>query len=331
MKKKLLAIVTTAFVAALAFALVGCGGNSSDSSEGSSSSSELRFVTGGESGTYYAYGTVLAQYATNNAGVSVNALSSEGSKANIEALQNNEAELAFCQSDVTTYAYEGTSLFEGAPYQDFSVVAALYGEQVQIVTCDPNIKTVADLKGKTVSIGAANSGVYFNAVDILGAYGMTEEDINPVYQNFADSADSLKNDKIDAAFITAGAPTTAISDLSTSKQAYLVSMDDEHIAALREVSPYYAESIIPAGTYNGQEEDCTTVAVLAVILANDSVDQDAVYNFTKSIFDGAENQPDAHAKYSELSLEEATSITSVPYASGAAKYYEEQGIEVPTK
>ena len=160
---------------------------------------------------------------------------------------------------------------------------------------------------------------------------MTEEDINPVYQNFADSADSLKNDKIDAAFITAGAPTTAISDLSTSKQAYLVSMDDEHIAALQEVSPYYAESIIPAGTYNGQEEDCTTVAVLAVILANESVDQDAVYNFTKSIFDGAEAQPDAHAKYSELSLEEATSITSVPYASGAAKYYEEQGIEVSTK
>lgn len=331
MKKKLLAIVTTAFVAALAFALVGCGGNSGDSSEGGSGSSELRFVTGGESGTYYAYGTVLAQYATNNAGVAVNALSSEGSKANIEALQNNEAELAFCQSDVSTYAYEGTSLFDGAPYKDFSVVAALYGEQVQIVTCNPDIKTVADLKGKTVSIGAANSGVYFNAIDILGAYDMTEDDINPVYQNFADSADSLKNDKIDAAFITAGAPTTAISDLTTSKQAYLVSMDDEHIAKLQETSPYYAESIIPGGTYNGMDEDCTTVAVLAVILANDSVDQDAVYNFTKSIFDGAEAQPDAHAKYAELNLEEATSITSVPYAAGAAKYYEEQGIEVPTK
>lgn len=86
---------------------------------------------------------------------------------------------------------------------------------------------------------------------------MTEEDINAVYQNFADSADSLKNDKIDAAFITAGAPTTAISDLTTSKQAYLVSMDAEHIAKLQETSPYYAESTIPAGTYNGMEEDCT--------------------------------------------------------------------------
>lgn len=335
MKKKLLALVTAAMVAALAFALVGCGSSNSGNSNGGdnagSDSSELRFVTGGESGTYYAYGTVLAQYSTNNAGVPVNALSSEGSKANIEALQYNEAELAFCQSDVCTYAYEGTNLFDGAPYKDFSVVASLYGEQVQIVTCDPSIKTVADLKGKTVSVGAANSGVYFNAVDILKAYDMTTDDVNAVYQNFADSADSLKNNKIDAAFITAGAPTTAISDLCASKQAYLVGMDDEHITKLIESSPYYKETAIPAGTYSGMDQDTTTVEVLAVILANDSVDQDSIYKFTKSLFDGAEQQPDAHAKYAELNLQDATSITSVPYAQGAAKYYSEQGIEVPTK
>ena len=329
MKKKLMAILVTACAAAMALALAGCG--SSNSSDGGSGNGELRFVTGGESGTYYAYGTVLAQYATNNADMKVNALSSEGSKANIEALDNNEAELAFCQTDVATYAYDGTSLFDGAAYKDFSVVAALYQEQVQIVTCDPNIKTVADLKGKTVSIGAANSGVYFNAIDILGAYGIAEGDISAVYQNFADSADSLKNGKIDAAFVVAGAPTTAITDLSTSKQAYLVSMDADHIAKLKETSPYYAETVIPAGTYSSQTEDTQTVAVLAVILANDSVDQDTVYRFTKSLFDGAAAQPDAHAKYADLNLETATSITSVPYAAGAAKYYSEQGVEVTTK
>lgn len=329
MKKKLMAILVTACAAAMALALAGCG--SSNSSNGGSGNGELRFVTGGESGTYYAYGTVLAQYATNNADMKVNALSSEGSKANIEALENNEAELAFCQTDVATYAYDGTSLFDGAAYKDFSVVAALYQEQVQIVTCDPNIKTVADLKGKTVSIGAANSGVYFNAIDILGAYGIAEGDISAVYQNFADSADSLKNGKIDAAFVVAGAPTTAITDLSTSKQAYLVSMDADHIAKLKETSPYYAETVIPAGTYSSQTEDTQTVAVLAVILANDSVDEDTVYRFTKSLFDGAAAQPDAHAKYADLNLETATSITSVPYAAGAAKYYSEQGVEVTTK
>ena len=152
MKKKLLAIVVAACAACMALALVGCGSNSSSSD--SKSSKELRFVTGGESGTYYAYGSVLAQYATNNAGVTVNALSSEGSKANIQSLESNEAELAFCQTDVATYAYNGTNLFDGAAYKDFSVVAALYPEQVQIVTCNADIKSVADLKGKTVSVGS---------------------------------------------------------------------------------------------------------------------------------------------------------------------------------
>lgn len=328
MKKKLLAVFVAACAACMALALVGCGSSNSSSDN---KSSELRFVTGGESGTYYAYGSVLAQYATNNAGVKVNALSSEGSKANIQSLEGNEAELAFCQTDVATYAYEGKNLFDGAAYKDFSVVAALYPEQVQIVTCDANIKSVADLKGKTVSVGAANSGVYFNAVDILGAYGIdVNGDISAVYQNFADSADSLKNGKVDAAFIVAGAPTTAITDLSTSKQAYLVSMDAEHIAKLQETSPYYAAATIPAGTYSGMDADTTTVSVLSVVLANNSVSEDDVYNFTKSLFDGAENNADAHAKYKELSLETASSITSVPYHAGAAKYFKEQGVEVPT-
>ena len=329
MKKKLLAIFVAACAACMALALVGCGSNSSSSDN--KSSKELRFVTGGESGTYYAYGSVLAQYATNNAGVKVNALSSEGSKANIQSLESNEAELAFCQTDVATYAYNGTNLFDGAAYKDFSIVAALYPEQVQIVTCNPDIKTVADLKGKTVSVGAANSGVYFNAVDILGAYGLdVSNDISAVYQNCADSADSLKNGKVDAAFIVAGAPTTAITDLSTSKQAYLVSMDASHIAKLQETSPYYATATIPAGTYSGMTSDTTTVSVLSVVLANNSVSEDDVYNFTKSLFDGAQNNADAHAKYKELNLETAASITSVPYHAGAAKYFKEQGIDVPT-
>lgn len=329
MRKKLTALVAAAFAVVLCVGLVGCSsGGTGDSGE---SSNRIRFVTGGESGTYYAYGTVLAQYATNNAGVEVNALAGNGSQANVLDLQDGNADMGFCQTDVLAYAYEGTNLFEGAAYSDFSVVGVLYQEQIQIVTCDPNIKTVADLAGKTVSIGAAGSGVYFNAIDILGAYGLTESDISPVYQDFADSADSLRNGQIDAAFIVAGAPTTAITDLSTSRQAYLVALDSEHVNALMESSPYYAEATIPAGTYNGQDADITTVSVGAAIIVNDSVSEDAVYNFTKSLFDGAENNADAHAKYAELSIDEAASVTTVPYHPGAAKYYSEQGIEVATK
>lgn len=328
MRKKLTALVAAAFAVVLGMGLVSCSGG--DGASGGDSN-RVRFVTGGESGTYYAYGTVLAQYATNNAGVEVNALAGNGSQANVLDLQDGNADMAFCQTDVLAYAYEGTNLFEGSAYTGFSIVGTLYQEQIQIVTCDPNIKTVADLAGKTVSIGAAGSGVYFNAIDILGAYDLTEADISPVYQDFADSADSLRNGQIDAAFIVAGAPTTAITDLSTSRQAYLVALDAEHVAKLMETSPYYAEATIAAGTYNGQDQDITTVSVGAVVIVNDSVSEDAVYNFTKSLFEGAENNASAHAKYGELSLEEAASVTTVPYHAGAAKYYAEQGIEVATK
>ena len=217
---------------------------------GTSDSRNLRFVTGGESGTYYAFGSVIAQHATNNAGVNVVGLAGNGSQSNVQELVDGTADLAFCQSDVMAYAYNGTNLFE-TKMEGFSTVAALYMEQVQIVTTDPSIQTVADLAGKAVSIGAPGSGVYFNAVDVLGAYGLTENDIKPTYQSFGDSADALKNGQIDAAFIVAGAPTTAVTDLATTKDVYLVSLDEEHINKLLETSDYYAKTVIAKDVYFG--------------------------------------------------------------------------------
>lgn len=328
--KALIVVLYAAILIAAGYAGFSGGGGFTKDKEGIDDN--LQFVTGGESGTYYAFGTVLANYCTNNEGKTIVALSSNGSQANVQSLQDGDADMAFCQADVQTYAYQGSKLFEqSGAYKDFSVVAALYPEQVQIVTTNPDIKTVADLKGKTVSIGAAGSGVNFNAVDILGSYGIdSETDIKPVYQSFADSTDSLKNGKIDAAFVVAGAPTTSITDLSTAKPVHLVSLDDEHIAKLLKTSPYYQKVTIPADAY-GLDSDTTTVAVLSVVIANDNVSDDAVYKFTKSIFDGAQAQPDAHDKYSEVSLETATSVATVPYHPGAAKYFAEQGITVNTK
>ena len=209
---------------------------------------DLTFGTGGESGTYYAFGGVLSSYVTGANDFSVTAVTSGGSKANIEDLTAGDVQLAFVQSDVMSYAYNGERLFDTV-IDGFSVVAALYMEQVQIVTTNSSIASVADLKGKTVSIGAVGSGVYFNAIDVLSAYGLTEADIKPVYQSFGDSADSLKDGKIDAAFIVAGAPTTAITDLATAGNVYLVALDAEHTNALLAASPFYSAYTIPAGTY----------------------------------------------------------------------------------
>ena len=264
--KKFIAML---FVVCIVFSLCACG-----SSGGSGES--LTFATGGESGTYYAFGSVLAQYVSNNTDIKITAVVGNGSQANVEDLDSGAVQLGFCQSDVMSYAYDGTNLFaDTGAVGSFSVAAALYMEQVQIVTMNPDIKTVADLKGKIVSIGAQGSGVYFNAIDVLGAYGMTEADITPVYQSFGDSAESLKDKKIDAAFIVAGAPTTAIVDLSTSAQVYLVSIDDEHMDKLLASSPYYSAYTIAADVY-GTPEDVQTVAVAAVVLVRDDVSDDDV-------------------------------------------------------
>ena len=296
---------------------------------GCSSKKELTFTTGSETGTYYGFGTVLAGQISDRTDTTVTAIVGKGSKANIELMDVGDAQLGLVQSDVMSYAYEGTNLFaEKGKIDSFSTVAALYMEQVQIVTLDPSIKSVADLKGKTVSVGESGSGVYFNAIDVLAAYDLTLDDINPTYQSFGDSTEALQDGKIDAGFIVAGAPTNAITSLATTRDVYLVELDDAHIEKLKAASPYYSKNVIPASAY-GLDKDATTVAVGAVIIARNDVKDDDIYNVVSGIFDSVDTL--AHDKKNELSLDFAASVTSVPYHPGAAKYFAEKGFTVPTK
>jgi len=295
----------------------------------SAAMAELTFTTGGTSGTYYAFGSVLGQFISDNTDVAVNAVAGEGSAANIDMLDMEFAQLGLVQSDVAYYAYNGINFeqYEGAPITSFTALAALYNETVQLVTCNPEIKSMDDLRGKNVSIGAAGSGVYFNAMDFLAAYDMTEEDIVPQYLSFGDSAEALKDGKIDAAFVVAGAPTTAVVDLCATKGAYLVGVDSEHVAKLKEINGAYTECLIPAGTYEGIDEDVTTVAVKAIVIANGEVSEDEAYAIVSTIFENTEAITAAHAKGAELDLAYASEC-GLPYHAGAAKYFAEKGITV---
>ena len=291
---------------------------------------ELTFTTGGTSGTYYAFGNVLAQYVTNNSDVTVTAVAGNGPAANIDLLDIGDAQLGFVQNDVANYAYNGIRIYDGKPVDSFTALAALYDETVQLITCNPDIKSVADLKGKNVSIGSQGSGVYFNALDFLEAYDMTLDDINPQYQSFGDSAEALKDGKIDAAFIVAGAPTPAVTDLATTKGCYLISLDDEHAEKLLGISGAYSKTNIPAGTYEGIDTDTLTVGVKATIIANEDVTDEEAYAIVSTIFEGKDAITEAHAKGAELDVEYA-STCGLPYHPGAAKYFAEKGIEVETK
>lgn len=298
----------------------------------SDNSSRMMFGTGGTAGTYYAYGGVLAQYMRNYAGVKVTAVSTGGSKVNVQSIQDGDYQLGFAQSDVMTYAWNGTRAFEkdGATH-DFRVLGSLYDETVQLFTMDPSIKTVEDLKGKKVSIGASGSGVYFNAIDVLAGAGLGLDDIKPQYQSFEDSKEALKDGRIDAAFIVAGAPTSAITELATTNGVYLINIDGEVRDRIMAECPYYSAKELPAGTYPGQDEVVQTIAVKAVLLVSAKVDEETVYKLTAAIFDHIDDITLENAKGAELSIENATGTKSVPYHKGAAKYYAEHGIIVDTE
>ena len=322
--KKFLAII---LVVILVFAAVAC-----KKSEGPKKAS-LTMGTGGEAGTYFAVGGVLANVLNekNPDTMSVNVVSTGGSADNLQNMATGVYQLATVQSDVMTYAYNGTRSFEktGA-VPNVRILAGLYAETVQIVTTDPNIKTVADLKGKAVCVGDQNSGTYFNAKDVFDAYGMDiENDIKPIFQSFAASTESLKDGKIDAAFLTAGAPTTSVVDLGTAKPVYLVSIDDEHIEKLLADCPFYAKLIIGKDVY-GTPEDCQTVTVKATLVADASVSDEVAYAIVKTIFENKEEITAAHAKGAELDLTFATDGMAIPFHPGAAKYFAENGITVDT-
>ena len=343
MKKRILAILLAAL---MVLALTACGNNSgstassgnaapaggnSGSSAPAASGSKLTMGTGGESGTYYAFGGVLANYIGQKTNMSINVVSTGGTAANITGIQGGLYDLATVQSDVSTYAYMGTNSFaESGAITDFRVLGALYAETVQMVTCDPSIKSVADMKGKNVCVGDIGSGTYFNTIDILAAYGMTLDDIKPVYQSFGDSTESIKDGKIDVAFICAGAPTTAVTDLATSKTVYLISIDDEHMSKLLTDCPWYASLTIPAGTYNGFDEDATTITVKATLVCRASLSDDEAYQIVSTIFDNVADITALHGKGAELSCEFATDGIAVPFHAGAAKYFAEHGITVAT-
>lgn len=325
-------LVALALVGSMAIGLAACGVGSASSAAPAQIDGKQNLVlgTGGTEGTYYAIGNVMADVLNDKLQLShITVKPSEASKANILDIDNGTAQLGTVQNDVMYYAYTGTDLFKDEGKIDsFSAVASLYNETVQIVTCDASIQTVADLKGKAVSVGAKNSGVEFNAEQILAAYDLDFDDIKAVHADFTESAKDLQTGKIDAAFVVAGIPTAAVVELATSRSIHLVQLDAEHIAKLQSAYNFYTETTVPAGIYTGMEDDTKTVAVRAVLVAGNDVSEDAVYELTKALF---ENQPELaseHTKFELLKLEDATIGIGTPFHEGAAKYYAEQGNNV---
>lgn len=280
----------------------------------------LSVLTGGTQGTYYPLGGTFAELISNETGVKATAEVSQASAANMTALQNGDGEVAFVQTDIAYYATEGIEMFE-EPIDTVSALGALYPETVQLVTlADSGIKSFEDLKGKKVSVGAPGSGTYANAEQLLEIHGLTMDDIEAQNLDFGESTDGIQSGQIDAAFITAGYPTSAVEALNATNPVAIIPVTAEKAEELIAKYPYYAVDKIPTGTY-GLAEDVPAVSVLAMLAVKKDLSEDLVYAMTKAIYDNTDKI--AHAKGEFIKAETGLDGIGIEVHPGAQKYFDE--------
>ena len=279
-------------------------------------------ATGGTAGTYYPLGGALAELLNQNIkGMNASAQSTGASVANVNMLKDGSVDIAFIQNDIAYYAANGKEMFKDNKVENIRGIAALYPETVQFVTtADKGIKSIADLKGKKVAVGASGSGAEANARQILGAYGLTYDDIDVQYLSFGEAADALKDGNVDVGVVVAGFPTAAIQDLAANKSAALVNIDAEHADKLMKQYPYFTKITVPKGTYPGQEEDVSTVAVKCVVVTTDKLSDDLGEQIAKAIYEHLDRMKAAHAVGKYITKDTALEGMSIKMNAGAEKY-----------
>ncbi len=342
--KKLIAILLALTFCVVCFA--ACGGNdttettlngeettaAADVVYGDTTFSTIKVGTGGTTGTYYAFAGASTQLLRTDA-YAFEVVSTGGSQANIEGIDDGDYHMATVQNDVMNYAYNGTNGF-ASPIKTFSAIACIYPEVCQLIATEASgIKTVADLRGKNVAIGDAGSGVFYNATQILAAAGLDyETDIKATFASFSDSATQLKDGTIDAAFITAGTPTTAITELATSTNVVVVDLGEDVIAKLMNDYPFYTKYEMTSADYSFVAETVNTVAIMATYVVTNEMSEAQAYEITKNLWENAD-MATCHAKAAQMDINTTVNgIGDVPLHPGALKYYVEKGIvEVATE
>ncbi|HET8678653.1 MAG TPA: TAXI family TRAP transporter solute-binding subunit [bacterium] len=294
----------------------------------------LSIATGGTAGVYFPIGAALAEVWTGKVpNVQATAQTSGASLVNLRLLERKDVAIAMVQNDTAYYAFLGTEMFmdrvanRPQPFATLRGMAMLYPETIQVVTLRAkNINTIADLKGKRIAVGAPGSGTEVNARQILRAYELGYYNTRPDFLNFAEAADQLKDGVVDAAFITAGYPTAAVQDIAANRDLKIIPVSRDVAEALREQYPYYTAVTIPANTYRGQAEAVDTVAVMAMLVTRQDVDEHLVYSLVGALWDNLDRLRAAHARGRDITTSSARRGMPITMHAGALRYYRERGI-----
>jgi len=284
-------------------------------------------LTGGTSGVYYPLGVAIGKiYSDKIPNVKTQVQATKASVENLILLQQGRGEIAFTLGDSLKAAWDGD---EEAGFKSkldkLRTIGAIYPNYIQIVaTAESGIKTLADLKGKSLSVGAPKSGTELNSRAILAAAGMTYKDMGKVeYLPFAESVDLMKNRQLNATLQSAGLGVASLKDLSTSTDISVVSVPK---ATVDKIGPPFVSVIIPANTYTGQDKDVPTAAVVNYLVTSSAVSDDLAYQMTKLVYESLPELANSHAAGKEIKLETAATGSPVPLHPGAIRYYREKGL-----
>jgi TRAP transporter TAXI family solute receptor len=287
----------------------------------------INVLTGGTSGVYYPLGVALSEiYGKGIEGARTQVQATKASVENLNLLQQGKGELAFALGDSVKLAAEGNTEagFPGK-LDKLRGIAAIYPNYIQVVASqESGIKTLADLKGKSLSVGAPASGTELNARAIFAAAGMKYEDLGKVeYLPFAESVELIKNRQLDATLQSAGLGVASIRDLATSLPINVVAVPK---ADVEKIGSPYVSVIIPAGTYDGQTEDVETAAVGNFLVTHDGVSDETAYQMTKLLFENLDQLTAAHAAAKAIDPAKALDGMPIPLHPGAERYYKEAGL-----
>jgi TRAP transporter TAXI family solute receptor len=288
----------------------------------------VTILTGGTSGVYYPLGVALSQiYAKALPDSKVSVQSTKASAENLNLIEAGRGELAFTLGDALSDAWKGnTEAGFKAPLKKLRGVASIYSNYIQIVaTADSGIKTIADLKGKRISVGAPKSGTELNARAILKAAGLTYQDFSKVeYLPFGESVELMKNRQLDVTLQSAGLGVSSLRDLATSTKIVVVPIPADVVKKVND--PAYQAAVIPANTYEGQTQDVPAATIKNALVTSSSVSEDEVYKMTKALFENIPTLVSAHNAAKAIKLEDGPNGMAVPLHPGAAKYYKEKGV-----
>jgi uncharacterized protein len=294
---------------------------------------QLSVATGGTGGVYFPIGGGIAELINNHIeGYSAVAEVTGASVENMGLISRGDSDFALALADTVIQAHSGTGAFEGRQLPELRALASIYPNAIQIVAlADSGITSLADLRGKRVSVGAPGSGTEVNAQSILTSNGITYDDIRAERLNFNETADALRDGDIDAGFWSVGPPTSSIMNLAATRGIVLIPLSAEEIANARGDEPAFAPYTLHAGMYDGMDADVATIGIPNALVVHEDMDEELAYQVTKTIFEFVDELRAIHPAANDTTVEFTTESTPIPLHPGAVRYFEEIGAEIPDR